>query len=330
MNDHTKTIPLDEPITAHMRRSFARLHPNERVGDAVDRLRRDPPEDRIVYFYAVDDEGRLQGVVPTRRLILSMPDQRVGDIMLKRLVTLPAEATVAEACEFFIQHRLLALPVVDAQRRLLGVVDVELYTDELGEIHRAAQRDDLFQLVGVRGAEARGETPWQAFRRRFPWLGCNLAGGLLAAVLAGLFEETLSRVVVLALFIPVVLNLAESVSSQSVSLTLHALAGGRPSGRSVLRQLRSEAPVGALLGLACGLVVALMAWGWRGNFRVAATLLGAVAAGVLASALLGMALPVLLRLLRLDPRVAAGPIALAAADVVTILLYFNLARALLG
>jgi magnesium transporter len=329
MTAATQWAKLEDPITAHMRRGFAWLRVDERVDEAIARLRQAPPEGPIVYFYAIDGEGRLQGVVPSRSLILGDPAARIADVMLARLITLPAEATVGDACEFFIQHRLLALPVVDAERRLLGVVDVRLYADEVGELLRAEHRDDLFQTVGVHASESR-ESPWQAFRRRFPWLSCNLAGGLLAAVLAGLFEDTLTRVVTLALFIPVVLNLAESVSSQSVSLTLHLLGTGRPRTRAVLWQLRSEAVVGALLGLACGLVVALMALVWRREASVAAVLLGGIGGGVAVSALLGMALPVGLRLLRLDPRVAAGPVALAAADVVTILLYFSLARAFLG
>src|SRR5262249_13246986 len=324
MNDHARTIPLDEPITAHMRRSFARLHPDERVGDAVDRLRREPPEDRIVYFYAVDDEGRLQGVVPTRRLILSMPDQRVADIMLRRLVTLPAEATVSDACEFFIQHRLLALPVVDAEQRLLGVVDMELYTDELGQLGEASNREHLFQLLGVQVTSARQESPLRAFRNRAPWLSCNLAAGILAAFLSGVFQDELKSVVALAFFIPVVLNLAESVSSQSVSLTLQAFQ--MHTLRGVITKLRSELATGTLLGLASGSVMALVALLWLRQFRVALCLLGGITGGVTAAAMLGITIPVVLRWLRLEPRVAAGPIVLALADIVTILLYFTLAR----
>jgi magnesium transporter len=171
------------------------------------------------------------------------------------------------------------------------------------------------------------------FRQRFPWLGCNLAGGILAAFLSGLFEATLQQVVALALFIPVVLNLAESVSSQSVSLTLHLLHGQTPRWRELPDKLRLELTTGLLLGVACGVVVGGVAALWLGQpqgSRVALALLGGIAGGVTLSAVLGLALPLLLRLLHLDPKVAAGPVALAAADIVTILLYLNLARWLLG
>lgn len=135
-------------------------------------------------------------------------------------------------------------------------------------------RDDLFQTVGVHVAHARQDSPLAAFRTRFPWLGCNLAAGILAAFLSGVFEEELKRVVALAFFIPVVLNLAESVSSQSVSLTLQLLHGRRPTWRSMLAQVRGELLTGLLLGLGSGAVVALVGLVWIGQARVALCLLG--------------------------------------------------------
>ena len=136
--------------------------------------------------------------------------------------------------------------------------------------------------------------------------------------------------VALAFFIPLVLNLAESVSSQSVSLALQLLHGPPPTWRSMLSRLYRETATGAMLGLAAGSVVALAALAWLDRPGVSLALLGGVAGGVTGSAVLGMTLPILLRLLRLDPRVAAGPVALAGADVITILLYLSLAQWLLS
>jgi magnesium transporter len=312
-----------------MHQDYASLHVGQTAGEALQWVRAHPPQGRIIYFYVVDADGCLQGVVPTRRLILSPPERPLADIMVRKVVALPAEATVLEACEFFIQHRLLAFPVVDDQRRLLGVVDMELYTGQLGQLGDPSYRDDLFQLVGVHLAHARQDSPLSAFRARFPWLGCNLAAGILAAFLSGVFQEELNRVVALAFFIPVVLNLAESVSSQSVSLTLQVLHGQRPTWPSMLRKIWRELGTGFLLGLGSGAVVGLVGLAWLGQVRVALCLLGGITGGVAAAAILGLTIPILLRLLRLEPRVAAGPIALAGSDVVTILLYLNLARLLL-
>jgi magnesium transporter len=230
-------VDLNEPVTRHLHQDYARILVSQTVGEALDGLRRHPPQGRILYLYVVDDEGRLEGVVPTRRLLLGSPEQSVAGIMVRRVVALPARTTVAEACEFFILHRFLAFPVVDDQRRLLGVVDIELYTDEVSELKDGRVRDDLFQLLGVPADGMRDGSPLGAFRLRFPWLGCNLAAGILAAFLSSAYKDELNRVVALAYFIPVVLNLAESVSSQSVSLALQALHGRPPSWKMIPRKM---------------------------------------------------------------------------------------------
>lgn len=321
---------LNDPVRQHAHQDFTQVHVDQTVGETLEALRRQPPKGRIIYFYVVDDKGRLQGVVPTRRLILSPLDKPLAEIMVRQVIALPAEATVLEACEFFIQHRLLAFPVVDTERRLLGVVDMELYTDELSSLGAIKSRDDLFQLIGVHVAHAEQASPLFAFRSRFPWLGCNLVAGILAAFLSGLYQEELNRVVALAYFIPVVLNLAESVSSQSVSLALQVLHGSPPTWKALLRNIRSEMATGLLLGLGSGAVVGMVALVWLGQPRVMFCLLGGITGGVVGAAVLGLTLPVLLRLLRLEPRVAAGPIALAGSDIITIVLYLSLARFLLA
>ncbi len=207
-----KTLPdahLNDPVTNHLRHDFARLLPEQTVAEALDSLRSKPPEGRVIYIYVTDVSGKLLGVVPTRRLLLSPPDRTIAEIMVKQVVAIPQMATVLEACEFFTLHRFLAFPVVDEERRLVGSVDVELYTDELNELsgpeELAEKADDLFQLIGVHLAQAQQGSPGRSFRLRFPWLIANISGGILAAFLSGMFEEELQKSVALALFIPVVL-----------------------------------------------------------------------------------------------------------------------------
>src|SRR5436305_9966914 len=103
---------LEDAVTRHMRRDYSRLHVHQTVGGALETIRRQPPEGRVIYFYVVDDDNRLQGVVPTRRLLLSPLDQKVSDIMVREVITLGRQATVLEAYEFFALHRLLAFPGV--------------------------------------------------------------------------------------------------------------------------------------------------------------------------------------------------------------------------
>jgi magnesium transporter len=317
---------LDGPIAPHMRTSLARLYVDQTIAEALAEIRRSPPEGRIIYFYVTDSADRLKGVVPTRRLLLNSPETKIADIMVKDVVALPATATVLDACEFFTMHRLLAFPVVDAERRLLGAVDVELYTGELSDIERSERSDDFFQVIGVHLVEAQHGSPLAAFRQRFSWLLCNIAGGVLAAFLLGIFRGELEKAVALALFIPVVLALAEGVSIQSVSLALQVLHSRQPTMGTILGRLRREAVTGLLLGAASALVVGAVAFLWLGDLRVVLCLFGAIGGGVVAAAVIGVALANLLRFFRRDPKVAAGPIALAVSDMVTLLVYFNLAR----
>jgi magnesium transporter len=322
-------INLNDPVAQHMRVDIARLHIHQTVGEALAALRAAPPAARIVYFYVVDQDDRLHGVIPARSLLLSPPEARLDDIMIRAVIAVPADATVLDACEFFVLHRFLAFPVIDRQRRLVGSIDVELYTDELRDLGGGLD-DDLFQLVGVHLVRARQHNPLASFRMRFPWLLCNIAGGIAAALLCGFFEHQLKETVALALFIPVVLALAESVSIQSVSLAVQLIRAKRPSWKAIFQKLHRELLVGALLGAASGAVVGLAIFAWRGDFRLAVCVLDAIAAGVTVAAVLGMIVPNLLRHFKLDPQVAAGPVVLAVTDVVTLLCYFSVARWLLG
>jgi magnesium transporter len=320
-------INLQDPVTQHMRRDFIRLDAGQTVGQALAGLRERSPEGRIIYFYVVDGDGRLQGVVPTRRLLLSPADKPIADIMVKDVVVIPMVASVLDACEFFTIFHLLAFPVVDGQRRVIGIVDVDLYTEELTDLERSRHQDDLFQLIGVHLTEAQQASPLMSFRNRFPWLLCNIAGGILAAFLAGVYQAELAwQQAVLALFIPVVLALAEGVSMQSVSLAIQTLHGRRPNWSILLNKARRELLTGVYLGAGSALLVGLVAAVWIKQLRVVLCLVGGSAGGVTGAAVIGMAMPNLLRLARRDPHLAAGPIALALSDMITLLLYFSCAR----
>jgi magnesium transporter len=320
-------LKFSDPIQDHMRTDFPKLQLGHTVSEALEWVRRHPPQGRIVYFYVIDANHQLRGVVPTRLLLLSSSDCLLSDIMVGPVISLPLDATLEDACEFFVRHRLLAVPVVDNTGRLQGVVDMELYTDDLVTLGKASsQGDDLFQLIGVHKNSTGASTALGSFRLRFPWLTCNLGAGILAAFLTGIYQHELDQLVALAFFIPVVSTLAESVGSQSVSLTLQWMHGKTLSWRMLLIVVVQELKTGLLLGLGSGAIVALVAWIWLHNGRLAACLISAIAAGVVGSAVIGATLPLLLRLFRLPPQLAAGPIALAAADTLSLLTYLSLAH----
>lgn len=320
---------LNDPVWRHVHQKFIRLRVGQTVAQALHSIRHTGQEGWIVYFYVVDQEDRLVGVIPARRLLLNAPEAHIDDLMERRVIVLPASATLLDACEFFVLHRLLALPVVDQRGRMVGIIDVKLYTDEITDLARREEYEDVFQLIGVRLADVRSAGVPRAFAGRFPWLLCNIAGGLACAVIAAGFQDVLAQRVALALFIPVVLALAESVSIQSLTLAIQIHETGQFAWRRVWRRFGRETLVGLLLGLATGGLVAAVGAVWHGAAGVGAALLGGIALAVTTAALLGQAIPVAVRAVRRDPKVAAGPIALAITDIATLVYYLGLATWLL-
>jgi magnesium transporter len=267
-------------------------------------------------------------VLPTRRLLTAALDRSLADIMVRQIVAIPGTASVLDACEMFVLHKFLAFPVIDDQRRILGIVDVNLFKDEIFGIAEHEKMDEVFEVLGFQISQVRDATPIRAFRFRFPWLLTNIASGTICALLAGAYELTLARSLVLAFFLTLVLGLGESVSIQSMSVTIQALRAIRPSRAWFLKSLRRELGTALLLGAGCGLLVGLIVWVWRSAPMAAAAIGGSIFLTLCAACFFGLAIPSLLHWLRLDPKIAAGPITLALTDIATLLVYFNLGTAL--
>ena len=316
---------LNSPITAYVRKDFAQLRDDFTIQQALDFIRQKGVGEQIVYFYVVDSAERLVGVVPTRRLLTGPLDARLSDMMVRRIVAIPATASVLEACEMFVMHKFLAFPVVDDQKRIVGIVDVNLFKDEIFGVTEHEKMEEVFEILGFHISQVRDASPLRAFRFRFPWLLTNIASGTICAFLAGAYELTLAKSLVLAFFLTLVLGLGESVSIQSMSVTIQALRAFRPTLAWFLKALRREIGTACFLGAACGILVALIVWGWRAAPLAAGVIGGSIFLTVCAACFFGLAIPSLLHWLKLDPRIAAGPITLALTDIATLLFYFNLA-----
>jgi magnesium transporter len=320
----------DEPILRHVRRAAPLLRSEQTVGETLARFRREGIGDGIAYLYVVDEGEHLLGVVPVRRLLAAPPEERIAAVMLTAVVSVPHTATLLEACEYFVLHRFLAFPVVDDESRLVGVIDAAVFTDEVLDLAERRQSDDLFEAIGMRVALVRDASPLRAFRFRLPWLLATIAGGTGCALLAGIFEATLAESLVLAFFLALVLGLGESVAVQSIALTVQALHVVGPSLAWYGRALFREIGTALLLGGACGTLVALIVLLWRGDGTAALAIGASIVLSLLIAAFMGLSVPAALHALRLDPRVAAGPIALALTDLATIVLYLGAGTVLLG
>ena len=319
---------LDEPIFAHLRRDFVPLLSHWTVGEALKKLRTRDLGEKIVYFYATDDRGRLEGIVPTRRLLMTEPDVPISSIMVSNVITMPAWATVREASSLFLAHRFLAFPVVDTEGILHGIADVSLFTRQMANVANRQNAEDAFQLIGIHLVG--DASPWLGFKDRFPWLLANVGGGLMAAFVTSRYEALLDATVVLALFIPVVLALAESVSIQSVTLTLQSLRGPKTGLIPAARPLWKEFLTALMLGGGCGAVVGGVGGLWQHSWILAAAIASAILLSMVTACLTGIVLPSLLHAMRRDPGIASGPIVLAICDLCTLLFYFNIAGMLLS
>lgn len=315
----------NQSVTAVARKDFVVLRQDLTVQEALHTIRQSDLGERIVYFYIIDDQDRLVGVVPTRRLLTAELGRTLCAIMVRRLITIPHTASVLDACEFFVRHKLLAVPVVDEKQHLAGIVDVGTLTGEVFDITERRRMDEVFETIGFRVSQVRGASPARVFRYRFPWLVATIGSGLLCALLASAFATTLAQSIILAFFLTLILGLGESVSSQSMAVTIQALRATRPRWRWYLRMLRRELETAVLLGASCGGLVAIIVALWRREPGPSLVIGGTILLSLCCACVMGLSVPTLLHALRLDPKIASGPVTLALTDVCTLLLYLVLA-----
>jgi magnesium transporter len=328
----SQAIDFNAPALNYARTDFPLLDADSNVEKALEKIRREGVGERVIYFYAVDEQRRLVGVVPTRRLLTAPHATILRDVMVPRVIALPAKATVLEACDFFVLYKFLAFPIVDADRRIIGMVDTDVFMEsvlETGKNEQDVVRDDIFQELGFHLEQIRGASPWRAFRYRFRWLLVTVTAGTLCALLSGLFEATLARSLVLAFFLTMVLGLNESVSAQSMSVTIQALRSVPVTWHWFASALRREFLTALCIGLSCGALVTAIVLVWRGEVWGALVIGGSIACSLVSACLTGLTVPSLLHRLKLDPKIAAGPVTLALADIFALLIYFTSASLVL-
>ena len=322
-----------QPVLDHARKDFTALDKNLSVDETLRKIREEGLGERIVYFYVVDDEKKLVGVLPTRRLLTGKPEQKIEELMVKRVAALASTSTVYDALEFFATYKFLAFPVVDGERRLLGIVDVNLFTDELLEEKYSDEEneigmqsfDSVFETIGFRISEVKNTSPLKAWRIRLPWLFATVTSGTICAILTGMFETTLAESLIIVFFFTLVLGLGESVSIQSMTVTIQALHSSQPSLKWYLKSFLRETQTALLLGLSCAVIVSFVVVLWKGEIAAALVIGLSVMMIQLIASVWGLSVPALLHKLKLDPKIAAGPITLALTDICTILFYFGLA-----
>lgn len=300
------------------------IHVEHTIEEALRYLRGKHITDEIIYIYVVDEQRKLMGVVPTRRLLLTEPETPITEIMSIHPISLKGDQTLQEAMEFLETHHLLALPVVDEQNHLLGVIDVGLYLEEKVDLASARHRSDIFQIIGMYVEEGKKPTPWQGYRSRMPWIFCNMLGGFACAIISRIFELVIAKVLLLAMFIPLVLTLSESISMQSMAQSMQLLRKNHRRWSYTLKNLILEWRIVALLAVTSGVIVGSVSLFWGDGIGPGLIIAFSIMISVYTTSTIGSAIPLILHARKWDPRVAAGPVVLMFADVLTTLIYLSL------
>jgi magnesium transporter len=317
---------------------YARLRPELRVDEAISYLRIQARErlETIYYVYVLDAEQHLLGVISFRELFAASPDKTVREVMRAVTVTAREETDQEELSRLFRQYGFLAVPVVDAENRMRGIVTI----DDIVDVVEEEATEDIQKLGGV---EALGEPYLQIglarmIRKRAGWLTVLFLSETLTASAMGYFEDLIARAVVLALFVPLIISSGGNSGSQATTLVIRAMALGEVRLRDWWRVARSEVAAGLGLGLILAAIGVIRILTWQAAFHtygdhavllawtVAASLLGVVLWGTLS----GSMLPFVMRRLGFDPAIASGPFVATLVDVTGLVIYFTAARLILA
>ena len=297
----------------------------ESVENVLQALRKKECTGKILYFYVVNSENTLLGVLPTRALLLAETQEKVQNIMQTSVFFLPETMPYEKAMEALSHHRLLALPVVNHQKKLIGFFDIQMCLEENVDLFKEQRSHEIFQLLGMRLETNAYKHPMHAYAKRMPWILCNMLGGIACAIVSYIFQAVLIKVLLLAMFIPLVLALSESISMQSMTQSLQILKKQNISFKKIVSRVFFEIRVAILMSVTSGVLVGCLSLLWEAEVATAATIAAGITFSVILSAILGASIPIMLHSSKLDPKVASGPVVLTIADVTTTSFYLFLA-----
>jgi magnesium transporter len=316
-------------VSEYLHHDFIALPETWTCARALEEIRLTGDDRKISYFYTVDEKDRLCGVVPVRRFLTVPHDRLLGEMAVRSLITVDEHMSLAEAARKFQNHRFLSLPVIRADGSVAGVVDLAALTG--GSVDHSDKRvvEEVFQTIGVRLEALSSGSMRAVWWARFPWLLSTVASGFLCAWLSSRFASTLEKNILLSFFIALVLALGESVSIQSMTFSFQELHKPPTERRKYRLLLFKEIVMALAIGLPVGLAVGGLAFLLEPRAETSLVVGLSIAVGILNACLMGLILPWVLKLLKVEPKVAAGPLVLALTDVSTILVYLSLATLML-
>ena len=293
------------------------------AGNALDLLRLRSQEESPRIMPVVDEGRRVVGRVDIVKLALARPGLSVSDIMETDVVSVSPDTDQEECAALARQYDLDLIPVVDGEGRLLGAIR----DDDIIDVVVEEATEDMYRIASVEGESVQGPL-LRSMRHRMPWLGLNLVTVFLAALVIGVFESTVARVVALAIFLPIIPGQAGMSGMQTLTLVVRSMALGELPGRRVLRLLIRELALALVQGILLGVVVGAAAYAWKGDPTLGIILAAAMVGNMIIAGLTGAGIPLLLRKLKMDPAVSAAVFISTFTDVLGLLLFLGLATLL--
>jgi magnesium transporter len=315
----------DQTAGRLMSPSFVAVHESMSVAEAIDHIRKSASEERAFELYVVDDHDHLVGVVPLRRLLTALPDTPIRAIREEDVVTVGPDTDQEEVARIVAKYDLVAVPVVDERRRLLGAVSVD---DVIDVMHEEAS-EDIFRMAGSDAAELERHPPTRVALMRLPWVLLTLLIELVTGIVIHHFDATLSKVILLASFMPVIQAISGNTGLQSVTMVVRGLATGHVQLARWWVPLWRQIQTSSILGGVCALVVGVTGYIWHGTLAFAFIVATSMFISVNLSGVAGTAIPMLSKRFGFDPALTAGPFETAFQDVVGVTIFLSLATVLL-
>jgi magnesium transporter len=296
------------------------------VGEAIAELQAARDVEMVFYLYVVDDRRHLVGVVSLRRLLLVSPETPLKRIMTGDLIRVRVDTDQEEAARQVASYNLLAIPVVDEENKLAGVITVDDVIDVIAD----EATEDIYRLAGVSGDERAFTPAVESLRKRLPWLGVNLVTAFLAAGVVALFEDTIARITALAVFMPIVAGMGGNAATQTLTVTVRGIALGELSWSNSRKALLKEMAVGVGNGVVLGLFAAIGAWLLRGDLALGLVLGGAMVINLFVATTAGTLVPLGLRAAGVDPALASSVFITTLTDVFGFLSFLGIATLFMG
>jgi magnesium transporter len=297
------------------------LNEDMTVGEAITELQSARDVEMVFYLYVVDERRHLVGVVSLRRLLLVSPETPLKRIMTADLLSVRVDTDQEEVARLVASYNLLAIPVVDEENKLVGVITV----DDVIDVIKDEATEDIYRLAGVAGDERAFTPAGESLRKRLPWLGVNLVTAFMAASVVALFEGTISKITALAVFMPIVAGMGGNAATQTLTVIVRGIALGEVSWGNARKALLKEAVVGIGNGMVLGVVAAGVAWATRGNPTLGLVLGMAMMINMFVAATAGTLVPLGLRALNIDPALASSVFITTLTDVFGFFSFLGLA-----